>query len=89
MYSIIPYCSVNSSKTAYRVFYSAGLKENDANLDITDFIDPNDDQYSMALRDRVAILERKITKQETFIPCSTHSASVDDRVVGVNFSIYF
>ncbi len=87
VYSVIPYCSVNSSRTVYRVFYSAGLKENEAKLDITDFVDPNDAQYSAGLRDRALILDRAITRQETFVPCSVQSASVDDKVDGVNSNL--
>ena len=88
MYSVIPFCSKNTSKTVFRIFYSAGLKENENNLDITDFVDPTDTQYISSLSDKLPIIDR-FNYGNDFVPCSIDAASVDDKVVGVSNFDYF
>lgn len=83
MYSVIPFCSRNSSKILYRVYYSAGLKNRYQHLDITDFVDPSDQQYKANLADKVTVINRA-DYSNNLIPCSVQSASIDDKVEGVN-----
>lgn len=83
MQSVIPYCATNSTRKLYRVFYSAGLKANDLKMDITDFLDPSDKQYSSSLGDKAVIADRS-GYDEYMVPCSANARSVDDIVVGVS-----
>jgi hypothetical protein len=85
MYSVVPYCAKNSSKVIYRILYSAGLKGNDQQLDITDFIDPSDSQYSSSLGDKLELGLDRTGYNQYMIPCSVSARSIDDIVVGVSY----